>query len=142
MNEREFTVNQISRLKAEGIKVFPNDFCDLSNSQDLNLPDENLVLTKDFFGSFEITTTNGATVLNVKDLSKAKFVVYSSRKRLKQIKIPKDIKIIAAAVEKYEEYLDELLTKIKSNYIKENFESKDSGIVLGEIFKKLNLTRL
>ncbi|MBT8379224.1 MAG: hypothetical protein KJN64_08335 [Ignavibacteria bacterium] len=142
MDEREFKVTQISKLKAESIKIFPDDFCDLSHSTDLTLPDENLVLGKDFFGSFEIATTSGEGVLNIENQSKAKFIVYSSKKRSKQIKIPNDSKLITDSVKRYENYLDHLLTKIKKDYQNENLDIKNLGIVSGEILKRLNLTRL
>jgi len=142
LNEKEFITTQIEKIKSDGIKIFPEDFCDLSDIKEINLPEKNLVLGKDFFGSFEITATNGEAVLNVEDQSEAKFIVYSSKKRAKQIKIPKDSKLITESIEKYESYLDELLTKIKNDYRKENLQVKSIGIISGEIFKKLNLTRL
>ena len=142
MNEKEFITTQIEKIKSDGIKIFPEDFCDLSDIKEINLPEKNLVLGKDFFGSFEITATNGEAVLNVEDQSEAKFIVYSSKKRAKQIKIPKDSKLITESIEKYESYLDELLTKIKNDYRKENLQVKSIGIISGEIFKKINLTRL
>ena len=121
MNEKEFVSTQSEKLKSGGIKIFPENFCDLSDTKKINLPEENLVLGKDFFGSYEITTTNGASVLNVDDQSEAKFIVYSSRKRTKQIKIPNDSKLITESVKKYESYLDELLTKIKNDCQKEKY---------------------
>jgi len=142
LNEKEFITTQIEKIKSDGIKIFPEDFCDLSDIKEINLPEKNLVLGKDFFGSFEITATNGEAVLNVEDQSEAKFIVYSSKKRAKQIKIPKDSKLITESIEKYESYLDELLTKIKNDYRKENLQVKSIGIISGEIFKKINLTRL
>ena len=142
MNEKEFVSTQSDKLKSWGIKIFPEDFCDLSNAKKLNLPEKNLLLGKGFFGSFEVTTTNGESVLNVEDQSEAKFIVYSSKKRSKQIKIPIDSKLITESVKKYESYLDELLTKIKNDYQRENLETKNIGTVSGEIFKRLNLTRL
>jgi hypothetical protein len=142
LNEKEFITTQIEKIKSDGIKIFPEDFCDLSDIKEINLPEKNLVLGKDFFGAFEITATNGEFVLNVEDQSEAKFIVYSSKKRAKQIKIPKDSKLITESIKKYESYLDELLTKIKNDYAKENLEFRNIGIISGEIFKKLNLTRL
>lgn len=142
MIEKEFITAQIAKLKSSGLKIFPEDFCDLSDTKELNLPERNLVLGKDFFGSFEITTTKGESVLNIEDQLEAKFIVYSSKKRAKQIKIPKDPKLITESVKKYESYLDELLTKIRNDYRKENLGFKNIGIISGEIFKKLNLTRL
>jgi hypothetical protein len=142
LNEKEFITSQSKKIKSEGIRIFPENFCDLSDTKKINLPEENLVLGKDFFGSYEITTTNGESVLNVEDQSEAKFIVYSSKKRTKQIEIPKDSKLITESVKKYESYLDELLIKIRNNCQKENLEVKNIGIISGEIFKKLNLTRL
>jgi len=142
LNEKQFITTQIEKIKSEGIKIFPEDFCDLSDIKEINLPEKNLVLGKDFFGSFEITATNGESVLNVEDQSEAKFIVYSSKKRGNQIKIPKDSKLITESVKKYEGYLDELLIKIRNDYRKEDLEVKYIGIISGEIFKKLNLTRL
>lgn len=129
-------------LQSEGVRNFPEEFCDLSDSKELNLPEVNLVLGKDFFGLFEITTTNGESLFTVANESEAKFIVYSSNKRLKQIKIPQNINVIKDTVKKYESYLDQLLSKIKNEFQKENLDRKKIGMVSGEIFKKLNLTRL
>jgi hypothetical protein len=142
LNEKEFIKLQSDKIKSEGLKIFPENFCDLSNTKKINLPEENLVLGKDFFGSYEITTTNGESVLNLDDQSEAKFIVYSSKKRTKQIKIPNDSKLITESVKKYESYLDDILTRIKINYENENLEVKNIGTISGEIFKRLNLTRL
>jgi hypothetical protein len=142
LNEREFISAQSAKILSEGIKIFPEDFCNLSDAEELDLPEKNLLLGKDFFGLFEITTTEGETVMNLKNRLEAKFIVYSSSKRDKKIKIPKDFKVIADSVKKYENYLDELLTKIKNEYQKQNLKIKNMGSVSGEIFKKLNLIRL
>jgi hypothetical protein len=142
LKEREFITRQSAKLKLEGIKTFPEDFCNLSNTRILNIPEKNLILGKDFFGSQEITTTSGETVLNVQDQLEAKFIIYSSRKGLTKIRIPRDINAIAESVKKYENYLDELLIRIKNDYEKESRENKNIGIISGEILKKLNLTRL
>jgi hypothetical protein len=140
LTEKDFIAAQSSNLQSEGIKIFPEDFCDLSDAAELNLPEENLVLGKDFFGSFEITTTSGEPVFTVTDQSEAKFIVYSSKKRSKQIKIPKDSNTINDAVNSYESYIDQLLTNIKKEYHKKNLDIKNIGIVSGEILKKLNLS--
>lgn len=142
MNEKKFITTQSAKLKSVGIKIFPEDFCNLSNTKTLELPEKNLFLAKDFFGSYEITTTAGETVINVKDQSEAKFIIYGFKKGMKKLKIPRDPKIIAESVKKYEDYLDGLLTSIKNEYRKENLKNKNIGIISGEIFKKLNLTRL
>jgi hypothetical protein len=142
LNEKGFITTQIAKIKSEGIKTFPEDFCNLSDTKVLDLPERNLLLGKDFFGTHEITTTTGETILNVKDQSEAKFIIYSIQKKSTKVKVPRNLKLISESVEKYECYLDELLNKIKNDYRNENLKSKNIGIVSGEIFKKLNLTRL
>ncbi len=100
------------------------------------------MLGKEFFGSYEVSSAAGDFVLTFNNLFEAKYVVYASQHRKKQIKIPGELSNIKKSVEDYEQYLDELLQEIKKDYVKKINNGKNFTSVSNEIFKKLNLTRL
>lgn len=142
MTDTEFIATQVSYFRAKGIKLFPEDFCEHSDVMVVKSPEKNLVLGKNFFGYYEVTTARGEPVFNFDDLNKAKFIVYSSRSGNGNALLPEDDKVTGNAVKKYESFLDGILNEIKKNYLSLNQDSKNFGIVSSEIFMKLNLTRL
>lgn len=142
MTEKEFILKESEKLISEGIKMFPEDFCNLTDAVELNLPAKNLVLGKNFFGTYEVTTTEGETVFNLADLYEAKFIVYSCRERSDKIRMLKDSVKIKEAVSSYESYIDQILNNIKKEFVKENFKMKNLGNISGDILKKINLVRL
>ncbi len=142
MTEKDFITTLVKKLRAKGIKKFPDDFCDLSDSMIISSPGQNFVLGNNILGYYEVTTTNGDPVFNLESLNKAKFIVYSSRNMTGEIIIPKSETEINNAVRKYEVYLDEILNGIKEEYKKFNPDSRNTGTISSTIFMKLNLTRV
>lgn len=106
------------------------------------MPEQSLVLGKEFFGTYEISTITGDFVLTFNNKFEAKYIVYASKNRKNKIKIPGESDSIKAAVESYEKYLDQLLLEIKKDYLARFSNGKNFTSVSNEIFKKLNLTRL
>jgi hypothetical protein len=109
--------------------------------QDITLPGKALVIGGSFFGSIEILTTDGSVFMNVENHLKAKFIIYSNRNRPVKITIPEKEPEIKSAVEKYENYLDQLIKQIESDYKKSFPGGKESASLINNIFKILNLTR-
>ena len=142
MTESDFIFSKTRELSLSGIKNFPIDFYNLKSCKEIDVPDKVLVLGKEFFGSYEVSSTSGDFVMTFSNEFEAKFIVYASRNRKNKIKIPRDSESIENAVEEYEKYLDMLLQDIRKDYLKKINNGKNFSAVSNEIFKKLNLTRL
>lgn len=142
MSEADFIFSKSKELQLTGIKEFPVDFIDKKNLSEKEVPDKVLVLGKEFFGSYEVTSATGDFVLTLTDESEAKYIVYASRNRKNKIKIPRDQESIKKSVDEYEKYLDDMLLNIRNDYLKKFNNGKNFTSVSNEIFKKMNLTRL
>ena len=141
MTEKEFISSWTSRIYSEGIKTFPDDFIQLNEFDEADLPGKALVIGQEFFGSYEVLNIDGSLILRAENYSKAKFIIYSNRQKPKKIKIPKEEKTLKAVVSGYEEYLDSIIKRIESDF-KKNFPgSKSFGEVNNNILRILNLTR-
>ena len=142
MSEQDFIFSKSKELSLAGIKNFPIDFNNSKNNSEIEVPDKVLILGKEFFGSFEVSSATSDFVMTFTNESEAKYVVYASRNRKSKIKIFNDLALIKKTVEDYEKYLDELLQDIKKDYLKKINNGKNLTSVSNEIFKKLNLIRL
>lgn len=142
MNEKDFIFSKSRELQLAGIKIFPIDFINSKKNNVIQVPEKELVLGNEFFGSFEVSTTTGEFVLTFNNKFEAKYIVYASKNRKAEIKIPVESERIKSAVESYEKYLDQLLLEIKKDYFARFNNGKNITSVSNEIFKKLNLTRL
>jgi hypothetical protein len=142
VSEADFIFSKSKELLLSGIKDFPLDFINPKSFSEIEVPDKVLVLGKEFFGSFEITSATGDFVMTFSNESEAKYIVYTSRGRKSKIKIPHDSTLIKKSVDEYEKYLDQLLLDIRKDYLKKIVNGKNFTFVSNEIFKKLNLTRL
>ena len=142
MSEQDFIFSKSKELSLAGIKNFPIDFLQTKKLSEIEVPDKVLILGKEFFGSFEVSSATGDFVMTFTNESEAKYVVYASRNRKNKINVPRELTSIKKSVEDYEKYLDELLQDIKKDYLKKINNGKNFTSVSNEIFKKLNLTRL
>jgi len=142
LSEKDFIFSKSKDLSISGLKNFPIDFINPKSSNAIDVPDKVLVLGKEFFGSYEVSSTTSDFVLTFNNEFEAKYVVYASQNKKNKIKIPFDLISIKRAVEDYEQYLDQLLQEIKKDYLKKINNGKNFTSVSNEIFKKLNLTRL
>ena len=141
MNEKYFVDNWISKVQTAGIKQFPHHFIDETQIDIISIPAKTLVIGHEFFGSYEIITTDGESVYHASNHAEAKFIVYSSKERNGKAYLPKDKSIIKNLVDTYNKYLDDLLGQIKKDYRKMFPEGKNVQAVSNEIFQKLNLIR-
>ena len=141
MTEKEFISSWASRIYAEGIKTFPDDFHKFDDFYEADLPGKTLIIGQEFFGNYEILTIDGSLIFRAENYSKAKFIIYSNRQKPKKIKIPKEEITLKAVVSSYEEYVDGIIKRIESD-LKKNFPgSNTSGEVTNNILRILNLTR-
>ena len=141
MNLKLFIDHWVNKIQSDGIKKFPHHFIAEQNLQSHSIPAKTLVIGQEFFGSYEIITTDGEQVYQAQDHDEAKFFVYSSRERNGKAYLPKEKAQIKMIINLYHSYLDDLLNQIKKDY-KRNFpDEKDLHSVTSEIFKRLNLIR-
>lgn len=141
MTEKEFISRYINKHAEINSKNFPDDFTNLTETEELAIPDKTLVLGSELFGSVEILTTEGEPVLQAETIHKAKYILYANSKRRGKIIIPQKDDDIKAAVENYEKHLDWILLNIEEELKKDLPESRNLHSVTNEIFLKLNLVR-
>jgi len=142
VSEKDFIFSKSKDISLSGLKSFPIDFSNSKNLTTIEVPEKVLLLGKEFFGSYEVSSATGDFVLTFNNEFEAKYVVYASQSRKNKIKIPSDLIAIKKTVEDYEKYLDQILQEIKKDYLKKFSNEKNLTSVANEIFKKLNLTRL
>ena len=142
MSEKDFIFSKSKELSLAGVKNFPIDFINTKYFSEIEVPEKVLLLGKEFFGSFEVTSATGEFSISFTDEFEAKYVVYASHNRKSKIKLPAEKVNIRKAVEEYEKYLDQLLQEIKKDYQRKINNRKNFTAVSNEIFKKLNLIRL
>ncbi|MHB8579026.1 MAG: hypothetical protein ACYDA4_04090 [Ignavibacteriaceae bacterium] len=141
MNEKKFITEWVTKLSEEGLKEFPGDFLKTDEVKTINLPEKTLVVGQEFFGSFEILTTDGKSVHHAPDYIEAKYFIYANRTKPKEILLPAKKEKILETITLYQEYLDTLIRHIESDYKKSFPNTKNSSYVVNEIFRHLNLVR-
>ncbi len=141
MSEKLFIEDCLSNILLTGIKQFPLHFIDESFLDIINIPKKTLVIGQNFFGNYEIITTDGEPVYQASNYDESKFIVYSSRQRNGKTYIPKDKSKIKPLVDAYNIYLDNIFEQIKRDYKKNFPDGKNLLAVSNEIFQKLNFLR-
>jgi hypothetical protein len=121
VTKKEFVSQYIKKQSESIAKKFPDDFITPTSVKRLEIPQKTLVLGDEFFGQYEILTTEGIPVLQAENIYTAKYVIYTSKDRRSSITIPKNDNEIRIAVESYERYLDSILMDIKESF-KKNFQ--------------------
>jgi allantoicase len=81
LNKKLFVDSWINKLQAAGIKKFPAHFIDPDQLKTITIPIKTLVIGQEFFGSYEIITTDGEPVYQAANYDEAKFFVYGARQR-------------------------------------------------------------
>ena len=123
------------------LKYFPNDFFDDETHELFDLPGKPLIKGPEIFGKYELLDIEGNSILTSDNLDLIKYILYANRNLPSQIVILSDTKEIAAAVEKYENHLDEIIKEIKDDF-KSNFpNSTKLEVTINKIFQQLNLYR-
>lgn len=139
--EKEFIAKTVESLNAKGIKIFPDEFVFSSGMKTISVPAKVLIMGEEFFGSYEILSTDRKVVHQASTYSEAKYFIYASRKKTVEITIPVNEEEIKPAVLQYEKYLDSIMKEIVSLYKKTFPEGKNSLFVMNEILMILNLVR-
>ena len=123
------------------MRTFPHDFLSNCETEEMMLPQKPLIIGNEFFGYYEILTTDGSSVMQVESHEKAKYLVYASRYNSGKILIPKSGKEIKTVIKNYHNYLEEIISQIKSDYNKNFPTSKNSNEAVNEIFRILNIIK-
>lgn len=142
MNQKEFVNLRASKLASEKIKNFPGDFIELKRHSELRLPGKTLLIGEEFFGKYEIHTSDGNSILHTESYLQAKYILYANRENPHIIHLPVEDKELKAGVQKYESYLDNIIKEIEADYKKSFPDHKNSKTVVNEVFKLLNLVRV
>jgi hypothetical protein len=140
LTEKEFINFWINKILSGGIKNLPDDFKDLKEFEEINLPQKSLLIGTELFGRIEIITADGTFFLQADDYNYAKYLVYASRQRTCKIKVPKNKNEIKTLVSDYEKYLDSFLVLLNSEYGK-LFPERNPSFAVNEIFRAINLVR-
>ncbi|HVO73147.1 MAG TPA: hypothetical protein VMT35_03925 [Ignavibacteriaceae bacterium] len=140
MTEKEFISSRVGRILAEGLKNFPEDFNNLTDFCEINLPQKSLLIGTELFGKIEIISTDGSFIMHAEDYNQAKYIVYSSRQKIGKVKLPKNPDEIKSLLSRYEKYLDSILVLINTEYRK-IFKEGNSDFAVNEIFRAINLVR-
>lgn len=142
MTSKEFITKTVKQITDEGVPVFPDDFLPPCETVPFKLPSQTLVLGNEFFGSREVLTTDGSLFCHSESLARAKYLVYASGRKNREINIPVNDDDIETAVKNYGKFLDSVLKKTEKEYRTAFPESKDVNTVTNEVFRMLNLKRL
>ena len=141
MPTTEFEKKWLNEINSGLLKNFPDDFISNLEYDILNLPEKSISKGSEIFGVHEIIDREGQSFYQSENLNEIKYILYSSRKNLKQIKFIKNKSEIDTIVREYEKHIDEILKNLESDF-KKNFPgSKDFATVSNRIFKFANLTR-
>lgn len=141
MNEIEFIEQCFKKIQSFDLRKFPSDFLDPALLKKISVPVKTLVLGNEFFGKYEIITTDGVQVYQAGTLNEAKFFIYSSSERNGTAYLPIDEKLINKTIEEYHKYLDNIIKVIRSEYKKAFPDGKNILSVSNKIFQKLNIIR-
>jgi hypothetical protein len=141
LNEKSFIENWLNNVQSSGIKQFPLHFIDVLQLDIISIPIKTLVIGQEFFGAYEIITTEGESVYQAKSYDEAKFIAYSARNRSGFFYLPKDSSQLKPTLKQYDEYLDSLLAKMLTDYKKTFSVEINFHSLSNEIFRILNLIR-
>jgi hypothetical protein len=142
MDEKSFISFWIKKLSAENISDFPQDFMTETDFETIALPKNRLLLGKEFFGEYELITTEGIEFMRVNSYEKAKYFIYSHRNKSTHILLPNNNNAVKEMVTKYEKYLDSIMKNVDQDFKRKFPNSKNSTEIIRQIFNHLNLIRL
>ncbi len=141
MTEKDFINIWIENIKKE-FKDFPDTFISSVDTEELEMPGKNLLLTPPLFDYYEIVDIDGNIIFHTNNYFKAKYILYANRSKPLKITIPKNSQDIEAIVKSYENYIDEILRAIERDYKKSFSQSRNFANVSNQIFNLLNLIRI
>ena len=145
------TQRDIEKLKKQvteevlpyGVRKFPEEFLDLSlkakDFAEVSVPGEPLKLGMYFLGTQEVITDSGFTY-QAKTVEEAKYLIYAQKPDSFVIKIPKDTKAVAKAVNNYERYLRQLKAELFQAFLNRIFDHKISDALAQRVLIEFKLS--
>ncbi len=140
MTRKEFVEYWVKKLSSDGIKIFPDDFLENTETLPKKIPAKAIIPGPELFGTFEVITTDGEVVAHTGNYYEVKYYVYASLLRKTEIKFPVDKNSIPQIVKSYEQYIDSIINEISIDF-KKNYDDTRVSNPVSEILKTLNLTR-
>jgi hypothetical protein len=141
MSEKDFIKHWVDKLTSEEIKSFPQEFINGEVCTSLALPGKALVISNEFFGSYEITTIDGEAFYLTNNYEEAKYIIYANRTKPISIMAPEEKNDFEVINNRYEDYLALFIHKINEFYQK-NFSGENNfHSVINEIFRRLNIIK-
>ncbi len=141
MTEKDFINIWFENIK-KGFREFPYSFISSVDTEELEMPGKNLLLTPPLFDYYEIVDIDGNIIFHTNNYFKAKYILYANRSKPLKITIPRNSQDIEAIVKSYENYIDEILRAIERDYKKSFSQSRNFANVSNQIFNLLNLIRI
>jgi len=138
--EKDLVKKVISTLKKSELKIFPYDFIIGIDCIYEKIVNKILILGSEFFGSYEILTSDGVLFKMVNSLPLAKYYIYSSVNKKFILPVPTNLADIEIIVRKYENYFDELLKHI-SQLISQESTKVDKNKIINQVIQNLNYLR-
>ncbi|MGE5680038.1 MAG: hypothetical protein ACM34K_04080 [Bacillota bacterium] len=141
MTEKEFTTEWIEKLKGGALKPFPGQLSSDVKTSQIEMPEKNILMGEELFGSFELIDSEGNPAMVTDSLAKAKYILYGSREKPKTMEIPVDEQKTSEMVRQYEKHLDSLIRDMEKDYNSKFPKLKNFFSVSNNIFNSLNLKR-
>jgi hypothetical protein len=141
MSEKDFVKFWVNKIISGKIKIFPADFIDGEECVPVTMPAKALVIGKDFFGSYEVTTVEGESFRLTNNYEEAKYIIYANRDKPSFIMMPIEKEHLEIVNCRYEDYLAQFILKIDEDY-KKKFEGESNfHSIMNDIFRKLNVIK-
>jgi len=142
LTEKEFIQKWAQKIYDEEIIVFPFEKADGSTyTEEIHLPQKNLMIGSSFFDNYEIITPLGDTVYQAEDYDQAKFIVYASRTRPESISIPLNKNQVKEILTTYEAQVDTLFKNILKDFRRELPQGIDGTETANSVFRLANIVR-
>jgi hypothetical protein len=141
VTEKEFISKWTGMVDHGLLKKFPNEFLSDISCVEMKMPEANLVMGEELFGSFEILDSRGQCIMMADNYYRAKYILYSSRLKPETIQIPGNDEEITTVVKSYEKVIESLVKDIEKDFKKSVPDSPNFLRVSNDIFHQLNLKR-
>jgi len=130
----------LSEVVSEGVKTFPEDFLEESGEDEMlviRLPGTPLYI--DSNSQITVISPKGHFRYEAKNPPEAKYIIYAHKIGQKEIKIPKDNRILFKAVISYERYCEEIKRQCFTRFLEHTNDEELAELLTKEVEKKLDL---
>jgi len=130
----------LSEVASEGIKKFPDDFMrEFREGEVVEIRLPGTPLHIDPASQTTVMSPKRHFRYEAKNPLEAKFIIYTYKIGQKEVKIPRDNRVLFQAVISYERYCDEIKQKCFAQFLKYTNDEEVSEILTREVEKRLDL---